>query len=116
MKFGSQLNEESVPQWGPRRSSNRTEAQNTPADKITDNIDYNELKHLIKRHTTKEQSKAIAIPGHDDISLLEFEEPFYKELCCQHDRIDLFVRSKAGELNRRLGTSNICDSQLARHS
>lgn len=87
MKFGDQLKEESVPQWGPH------------------NIDYNELKHLIKKHTTKDQSKAITIPGHDDVALQEFEVSFNQELCSQHTRIDLFVRSKTGELNRRLAHS-----------
>jgi len=102
MKFGSQFKEESVAQWGPRKCSLHWKCVEL-TDIEVDNIDYNELKQLIKRQTTKDQSKAIAIPGHDDVALLEFEDSFYQELCCQHDRVDLFVRSKAGELNRRLG-------------
>ncbi|KAK3350153.1 hypothetical protein B0T25DRAFT_570732 [Lasiosphaeria hispida] len=78
----------------------------TPADLIDsphpDNIDYNSLKHHIKAHTTKDQATAIAIPGHQDITLRKFEDELYTELCRQHDRVDLFVASKADEIARRL--------------
>lgn len=72
----------------------------------TDNIDYNELKTLIKVHTTKDQAQAIAIPGQEDTALAKFEEAFFNELSDQHDRVDLFVNSKADEISRRLGTSS----------
>jgi SPX domain protein involved in polyphosphate accumulation len=68
----------------------------------TDNIDYNELKHLIKVHTSKTQGNSIAIPGQEDTRLQQFEERFYQELFEQHDRVDLFVRVKAEEIIRRL--------------
>jgi hypothetical protein len=71
----------------------------------TDNIDYNALKHYIKAHTTKAQAKAIAIPGQRDDNLLRVEDELYLELCRQHDRVDLFVVSKADEISRRLRTS-----------
>lgn len=48
---------------------------------------------------------AIAIPGHQDTSLRKFEDGLYAELCRQHDRVDLFITSKADEISRRLGTS-----------
>jgi len=67
-----------------------------------DNIDYNSLKHYIKAHTTKDQATAIAIPGHPNTALTKFEDDFYAELCRQHDRVDLFVSSKADEISRRL--------------
>lgn len=70
-----------------------------------DNIDYNDIKHLIKVHTTKGQAEAIAIPGKDNEAkaLQKFEDELYVELREQHQRIDLFVQSKSGEITRRLG-------------
>ncbi|KAL1872636.1 hypothetical protein VTK73DRAFT_1440 [Phialemonium thermophilum] len=84
MKFGERFEQESVPEWSIH------------------NIDYNSLKHHIKANTTRDQACAIAIPGQQDTSLLQFENELYAELCRQHDRVDLFVSSKAGELSRRL--------------
>ncbi|KAK0644504.1 hypothetical protein B0T16DRAFT_356412 [Cercophora newfieldiana] len=84
MKYGEQFERESAPQWSLY------------------NIDYNSLKHHIKVHTTKDQATAIAIPGHQDRALRDFEDGFYEELCRQHDRVDLFVSSKADEIARRL--------------
>ena len=72
-------------------------------DRPPDNVDYNELKNLIKVNTTKDQGQAIAIPGHVDTALAKFEDSFYNELSNQHDRVDLFVSSKADEIGRRLG-------------
>ncbi|KAK8920877.1 hypothetical protein H634G_08776 [Metarhizium anisopliae BRIP 53293] len=69
----------------------------------SDNLDYNSLKHEIKVHTTRDQATAIAIPGHQDATLMKFEDNLYGELCRQHDRVDLFVTSKADEISRRLG-------------
>ncbi|KAK3383975.1 hypothetical protein B0T24DRAFT_71067 [Lasiosphaeria ovina] len=84
MKYGEKLEKESVPQWSLH------------------NIDYNSLKHHIKVHTTKDQATAITIPGRQDTELTRFEDELYTELCRQHDRIDLFVTSKADEIARRL--------------
>jgi hypothetical protein len=67
-----------------------------------DNIDYNELKHLIKVNTTRDQGQAMTIPGHGDTALQKFENLFFAELWNQHDRVDLFVKSKADEYSRRL--------------
>ncbi|KAK0701467.1 hypothetical protein B0T21DRAFT_378708 [Apiosordaria backusii] len=88
MKYGEQFEQESVPQWSLH------------------NIDYNSLKRYIKTHTTKDQATAITIPGHQDTALSKFEESFYSELCRQHDRVDLFVGSKADEIARRLQHSS----------
>ncbi|KOS20215.1 Uncharacterized protein ESCO_006227 [Escovopsis weberi] len=85
MKYGNQLERESVPEWSYH------------------NLDYNSLKHEIKVHTTRDQATAITIPGHHDVALRKFEDALYKELCSQHDRVDLFVTSKADEVLRRLG-------------
>jgi hypothetical protein len=65
-------------------------------------VDYNELKNLLKVNTTKDQGQAIAIPGQGDTALQKFEGLFYNELSNQHDRVDLFVQSKADEIHRRL--------------
>lgn len=67
-----------------------------------DNVDYDELKNIIKIHTTKNQNQAITIPGHEDVQFQQFEELFYEELSNQHDRVDLFVKSKVNEINSRL--------------
>ncbi|GJC89139.1 SPX domain-containing protein [Colletotrichum tofieldiae] len=84
MKYGEQLEQESVPEWSLH------------------NVDYNSLKHEIKVHTSRDQATAIAIPGHQDAALKRFEDNLYNELCQQHDRVDLFVSSKADEISRRL--------------
>lgn len=68
-----------------------------------DNVDYNELKNLIKVHTTQDQGSAIAIPGQVNPDVSQFADSFYNELSNQHDRVDLFVKDKAGEIARRLG-------------
>lgn len=70
--------------------------------RVVDNIDYNSLKHHIKVHTTRDQATAIAIPGRPNTALHKFEDDFYAELCRQHDRVELFVSSKADEIARRL--------------
>ncbi|KAI8267782.1 hypothetical protein K4K58_007165 [Colletotrichum sp. SAR11_239] len=84
MKYGEQLEQESVPEWSLH------------------NVDYNSLKHEIKVHTSRDQATAIAIPGHQDASLKRFEDNLFNELCQQHDRVDLFVTSKADEITRRM--------------
>ncbi|KFY41657.1 hypothetical protein V494_02855, partial [Pseudogymnoascus sp. VKM F-4513 (FW-928)] len=75
-----------------------------------DNIDYNELKTLIRTHTTpaapgsshSDTSQPVVIPGQADEALSSFEARFARELGAQHARVDLFVRSKADEFRRRL--------------
>ncbi|KAM4065640.1 SPX domain-containing protein [Hirsutella rhossiliensis] len=84
MKFGQQLEQESVPEWSLH------------------NLDYNSLKHEIKAHTTRDQAAAMTIPGHPDLALRNFEDGLYAELDRQHDRLHLFVNSKADEISRRL--------------
>ncbi|KAF5018534.1 hypothetical protein F66182_9468 [Fusarium sp. NRRL 66182] len=84
MKFGEHLERESVPEWNLH------------------NLDYNSLKHEIKMHTTRDQATAMAIPGHKDEALSRFEDGLYMELGRQHERLQLFVSSKADEISRRL--------------
>lgn len=84
MKYGQQLHEQSTPQWAPY------------------NVDYDELKNLIKSQTTTSPGQARVIPGQHASVTREFEEGFFQELTSQHDRVELFVRSKADEFERRL--------------
>ncbi|KAL9602269.1 MAG: hypothetical protein Q9219_001994 [cf. Caloplaca sp. 3 TL-2023] len=86
MKYGETLQQRSIPEW-----------ENY-------NVDYNDLKRLIKVRTTRGQGEALTIPGHENEarSLRAFEDEFFAELADQHERVNLFVQSKAGEINRRL--------------
>ncbi|ETS81661.1 hypothetical protein PFICI_06663 [Pestalotiopsis fici W106-1] len=84
MKYGEYFEAASVPRWSIH------------------NVDYNSLKHLIKLHTTKGQARAMTIPGQTNQALERFETDFYHELQLQHERVDLFVASKADEISRRL--------------
>ncbi|EWZ37624.1 hypothetical protein FOCG_04460 [Fusarium oxysporum f. sp. radicis-lycopersici 26381] len=84
MKFGDHLERESVPEWSLH------------------NLDYNSIKHEIKMHTTRDQATAMAIPGQKDEALSRFEDGLYMELDRQHERLQLFVSSKADEISRRL--------------
>ena len=75
---------------------------------LEDNVDYNEIKQLIKVRTSNAPGQAIPIAGQkNDIKVLEdFEKELYAELLDQHQRIDLFVRNKSGEIKRRLDHLN----------
>lgn len=72
----------------------------------TDNIDYDDLKQMIKNHTAGTSNLPRFIPGQGDEAQAgkDFETEIYGELVQQHNRVGLFVQSKAGELVRRLGT------------
>lgn len=112
MKYGENFERESVPGWSLRMSSCASQVTNTIAERMLtppspidlDNIDYNSLKHFIKVHTTRDEAKAIAIPGQPDTHLAKVEDELYHELCAQHGRAGLFVTAKADEINRRLRT------------
>lgn len=67
-------------------------------------MDYNDIKHLIKIRTTHDQGQAKDIPGRNNEAkkLQVFEDELYGELCEQYQRVDLFVKSKSGEIGRRL--------------
>jgi hypothetical protein len=71
---------------------------------LSDNVDYNDIKQLIKERTTKDKVQAISIPGqeHRDPIQAEFERQLYTILAEQHQRIDDFVSCKSGEIHRRL--------------
>lgn len=86
MKFGDSFHRRSIPEWS------------------THNVDYNDLKDLIKRRTTKNNGEAQPIPGtqNEASALQRFEDELYTQLKDQHARVDLFVRSKLGEYSRKL--------------
>ncbi|KAI8934216.1 hypothetical protein NX059_008963 [Plenodomus lindquistii] len=84
MKYGDTLRQRSIPEWGHY------------------NIDYDYLKDLIKHQTTPGTNKAVSIPGQGGSSEQAFGNDFLRVLQTQHDRINLFVRSKSGEIERRL--------------
>jgi hypothetical protein len=60
------------------------------------------LKNLIKVHITEDQGQAIVILEQSNIASKEFEDLFLNELSNQHNCVDLFVKSKADEICRRL--------------
>ncbi|KAF2872495.1 hypothetical protein BDV95DRAFT_386073 [Massariosphaeria phaeospora] len=84
MKYGDTLRQRSIPEWGHF------------------NIDYDYLKELIKHHTTPGFGTAVSIPGQGETHERAFGDSFFVVLKAQHDRINLFVRSKSGEIERRL--------------
>lgn len=73
--------------------------------KNTENVDYDNLKWAIKARTTSTQGQPVFIPGRggEAKALKDFEEALYRQLLEEHTRVDQFVRSKVGELSRRLG-------------
>lgn len=90
-------------------TTDKKNPQTNNSSQSPDNIDYNELKSLIRTHTTpppgsshSNTSQPVVIPGQTDDSLSCFEALFARELGAQHARVDLFVRSKADEFHRRL--------------
>ena len=86
---------------------NRSQEARLNGHATLDNVDYNDLKDLIKRRTTRSKGNGEAqlIPGacNEARASQNFEEELYIQLKDQHARVDLFVRSKAGEYSRKLG-------------
>jgi hypothetical protein len=70
----------------------------------TDNVDYNELKQLIKERTSNLQTSPVSIPGQGSSTDVwaDFEEELFAILGDQHERVSLFTKSKYGEIQRRL--------------
>ncbi|KAI5784698.1 VTC domain-containing protein [Geopyxis carbonaria] len=78
MKYGDALPQRSVLEWLPY------------------NLDYTEVKDLIKRYTISQPLVEAAEQKTD------FEDELFEVLADQLGRIDLFVKSKSGEIDRRL--------------
>ncbi|KAI9796539.1 MAG: hypothetical protein M1833_006103 [Piccolia ochrophora] len=99
MKYGQTLRQRSIPEWASY------------------NIDYDELKHIIKACTSKDKTSAVAIPRgitEDRDAAPDFEDELFDELRQQHERIDLFLQSKSGEVHRRLNDLHKTISRLTR--
>lgn len=84
MKFGQTLYQRSVPKWAAY------------------NVNYNELKNLIKLRTTIGTAVPVSIPGQSTTKWHDLEEELFVVLNDQYDNIALFLRSKHGEIDRRL--------------
>lgn len=105
MKYGDTLRQRSIPEWGHCEYRRRICQQGRfLANRCAraDNIDYDYLKELIKHQTTPGTNKAVSIPGQGESTERAFGDIFFKVLAEQHDRINLFIRSKSGEIERRL--------------
>ena len=82
---------------------------------MTDNVDYNGLKHLIKERTSNIKTNPVTIPGQGPSSdaWTQLETELFPVLQQQHERVSLFTKSKYGEIKRRL---DLVERQLKRLS
>ena len=72
-------------------------------NRLQDNIDYNDIKLLIKDHTTPGKGKAASVPSQCNQTEHDFENLMFSIIEEQHSKLSLFVKSKTGEIRRRLG-------------
>jgi hypothetical protein len=69
----------------------------------TDNIDYDEIKLLIKDHTTPGKGKAVSVPGQGNEAECDFEKRLFGIFLRENANISLFVKTKVLEIERSLG-------------
>ncbi|QIW97381.1 hypothetical protein AMS68_002899 [Peltaster fructicola] len=98
MKYGEKLRQRSIPAWSAY------------------NIDYDDVKRFIKERTTPTERKDSATPAQGDEWLRQTEDDLFAILEEQHRRIDLFVKSKAREIQHRINDSKRRLRQLAARS
>lgn len=87
MKFGDTLYQRSVPKWAAY------------------NVKYNEIKHLIKTRTSAGADGAavpLDIPSQRKGRWEELDHVLFNRLQAEYDNVTLFLRSKQGEIERRL--------------
>ncbi|KIX04675.1 uncharacterized protein Z518_05545 [Rhinocladiella mackenziei CBS 650.93] len=84
MKFGETLYQRSVPKWAAY------------------NFKYNEIKHLIKNKTSAGVAVPVDIPTQGKSRWEELDNQLFKVLQAEYDNVTLFLRSKQGEIERRL--------------
>lgn len=84
MKFGDTLYQRSVPKWAAY------------------NFKYTELKHLIKSRTSAGNAVPLDIPSPGKSRWEELDNQLLKLLQEEYDNVTLFLRSKQGEIDRRL--------------
>lgn len=118
MKFGENLRERSAPQWAIRESIKPCNHLDTVLMcLVSENIDYDDLKRIIKDRTTSSQHQPRFIPGqgNETKALKDFEKELYDQLLEQHERVSRFVRCKGDELARRLGTNQVDKERTLAH-
>ena len=83
---------------------------------ILDNLDYDELKQLIKERTSNIQTNPVSIPGQapSDKRWTNLDKELFPILWDQHERVSLFAKSKYGEIERRLDHVEMQLRQFAR--
>ena len=84
MKFGESLYQRSVPRWAAY------------------NVKYNELKHLIKQRTSGGAAIPLDIPSAGTPRWQTLEDDLFHIIQDEHNNVSLFLRSKQGEIERRL--------------
>ena len=84
MKFGETLYRRSVPKWAAY------------------NVNYNQIKHLIKVRTSAGPAVPVSIPSAGVGRWHDLENELYDVLKQEYDNVALFLRSKQGEIERRL--------------
>ncbi len=84
MKFGETLYRRSVPKWAAY------------------NLNYNQLKHLIKVRTSTGASVPVSIPSSSKSRWHDLENELYNVIKQEYEKVALFLRSKQGEVERRL--------------
>lgn len=85
MKFGDTLYQRSVPKWAAY------------------NFKYNELKHLIKTKTSAGAVGPLDIPTQGRSRWQELDNQLLRLLQAEYDNVTLFMKSKQGEIDRRVG-------------
>jgi hypothetical protein len=72
-----------------------------------DNVDYQDVKHIIKARTTTEQARPLSIPGQgaDIKERQDLEDELFAKLQEEHGNANDFVKSKHGEIQQRLSKS-----------
>ena len=119
MKFGASLGQRSIPQWAHCMCPEALHASgDLRTDFGIDNVDYDELKTIIKDRTSHQNgdpADPVSIPGQDaePESWKQLENELFDALEDQRRRVSLFAKSKYGELERRLGSQG---SHLASHT
>lgn len=84
MKFGETLYRRSVPQWSAY------------------NVKYDELKHLIKIKTSSGNAIPVSIPSAGVSRWQDLENELFRVITSEYENVALFLRSKQGEIERRL--------------
>ena len=106
MKYGETLRQRSIPGWAERKRYPSVAATNHGIYLTffsTDNIDYDEIKLLIKDHTTPGKGKAVSVPGQGNEAEYDFEKRLFGIFMRENANISLFVKTKVLEIERSLG-------------